>query len=98
MALSARARRRSTPSAEPAEERASRVDDRFEAYRDALKQGHLAAQRNKYKDALKHYQAAARLADERAQPHVNAGSVLLRMGKPKDAVAAYERAAERAPD
>lgn len=74
------------------------MDDRFEAYREALKQGHLAAQRNKHKDALKHYATAARLADDRAQPHAHAGSVLLRMGKAKDAVAAYERAAQRAPD
>ena len=74
------------------------MDDRFEAYRDALQQGHLAAQRNKHKDALKHYAVAAGLAGERAQPHVHAGSVLLRMGRSKDAVAAYERAAQRAPD
>lgn len=74
------------------------MDDRFEAYRDALKQGHLAAQRGKHKDALKHYATAAKLANDRAQPHVQAGSVLLRMGKAKDAVAAYESAANRAPD
>jgi tetratricopeptide (TPR) repeat protein len=58
----------------------------------------MAAARGKNKDALKHYQAAARMADERAQPHLSMGAVLLRMGKKKDALAAYQRAAQRSPD
>ncbi len=58
----------------------------------------MAAVRGKHKDALRHYEAAARIADERAQPHVSIGAVLLKMHKAKDAVAAYRRALERAPD
>jgi tetratricopeptide (TPR) repeat protein len=74
------------------------MKDRFDAYHEALKQGHIAAQRNKVKDALRNYEAAARLADDRAQPHISMARVLLRAGKARDAVAAYERAAVRAPD
>ena len=74
------------------------MDDRFESYHDALKRGHVSALRGKHKDALRHYQDAARLAEDRAQPHISMGSVLLRMNKAKEAVAAYERAAQRAPD
>ncbi|HUG49193.1 MAG TPA: tetratricopeptide repeat protein [Candidatus Limnocylindria bacterium] len=74
------------------------MDDRFEPYRNALKEGHSCALRGKYKDALRHYAEAAKLADDRAQPHVSSGAVLLRMGKAKDAVAAYERARQRAPE
>jgi tetratricopeptide (TPR) repeat protein len=73
------------------------MDDLFERYRDALKQGHLAAMQGKPKDALRHYQAAAALAVDRAQPHVSMGSLYLRLGKNKDALAAYGRAVERAP-
>jgi tetratricopeptide (TPR) repeat protein len=74
------------------------VDDRFEQYRDALKQGHMAALRGKHREALQAYQAAAAIAGERAQPHASMGNVLLAMGKTKDAIGAYRRAVELAPE
>jgi tetratricopeptide (TPR) repeat protein len=74
------------------------VDDRFEQYRDALKQGHMAALRGKHREALQAYRAAAAIAGERAQPHASMGSVLLAMGKTKDAIGAYRRAVELAPE
>jgi Flp pilus assembly protein TadD len=73
------------------------MDDLFERYQDALKQGHLAAMQGKPKDALRHYQTAAELADERARPHISMGSLLLRLGRTKEALAAYGRAVEREP-
>src|SRR5215208_4923103 len=73
------------------------MDDVFERYRAALQQGHLAAMQGKPKDALKHYESAAKLANERAAPHMSMGAILLRLGRTKDALAAYGRAVERAP-
>lgn len=73
------------------------MTDRFAAYHDSLKQGHMAARRNKPKDALRHYQAAAGLADERAQPHISMARLLLSTGKPREAIAAYQQAVLRAP-
>jgi tetratricopeptide (TPR) repeat protein len=74
------------------------MDDRFAAYREALKLGHVAAMRGQHRDALRHYQEAAGHAPDRALPHTSMAEVLLRLGRPKDAVAAAERAAELAPD
>jgi tetratricopeptide (TPR) repeat protein len=73
------------------------MDDLFARYTEALKQGHLAAMQGKPKDALRHYEAAAKLAQDRAQPLISMGSLYLRLGKTKDALAAFGRAVERAP-
>src|SRR5688500_13648088 len=73
------------------------MDDLFARYRDALKAGHLAAMQGKPKDALRHYEAAARLAVDRPQPYISMGSLYLRLGKTKDALTAYGRAVERGP-
>jgi tetratricopeptide (TPR) repeat protein len=58
----------------------------------------VAALHGRHKQALQHYQTAAGLAEERALPHIAMGGVLLKMGQVKRALAAYEAAAERAPD
>jgi tetratricopeptide (TPR) repeat protein len=70
----------------------------FERYKEALKQGHVAMFKGKPKDALVHYQEAARLVSHRPLPYVNMGSVLLQMGRAQEAVAAYDDALLRAPD
>ena len=67
-------------------------DPVFERYKDALKQGHLALLRGKPKSALERYTEAAALADHRALPHLSVGSVLLRLGRPQEALSAFDRA------
>ena len=49
-------------------------------------------------EALGHYQGAAELAGERALPHIHVGGMLVRLGRAKDALAAYERALAHDPD
>ncbi|CAN5695241.1 hypothetical protein BH24CHL8_BH24CHL8_07620 [soil metagenome] len=70
----------------------------FERYEEALKRGHLALLHCQPKDALVRYTEAAALADHRALPHLSLGSVLLQLGRAQDALSAYERAVERAPE
>jgi tetratricopeptide (TPR) repeat protein len=70
----------------------------FERYKEALKQGHVAMFKGRPKDALVHYQEAAKLAGHRPLPYINMGSVLLQMGRAQEAVAAYDQALHRAPD
>jgi tetratricopeptide (TPR) repeat protein len=69
----------------------------YERYKDALRRGHVAAQRGRLDDALDAYGEAARVAPERALPLVGIGQVLLRLGKPNEANATFGRALERAP-
>jgi tetratricopeptide (TPR) repeat protein len=69
----------------------------FERYKDALRRGHVAAQRSHYDAALDAYGEAARLAPDRAMPLVGIGSVLTRLDRPVEALAAYDAALERAP-
>jgi tetratricopeptide (TPR) repeat protein len=70
----------------------------FERYKEALKQGHVAAFRGKPRDALEHYREAARLAGHRSLPFTSMGGVLLQLGRPQEAIAAYDDALRRASD
>lgn len=69
----------------------------FERYKDALRRGHVASQRSRYDAALDAYGEAARLAPDRAMPLIGIGSVLTRLDRPVEALAAYDAALERAP-
>jgi tetratricopeptide (TPR) repeat protein len=71
--------------------------DRFERYKDALRRGHVAMQRERFGEAINAYEEAAELAPERAVPHSSVGRMLIRLGRPADALAAFARALERAP-
>jgi tetratricopeptide (TPR) repeat protein len=70
----------------------------FERYKEALKLGHVATFKGRPKEALEHYQEAARLAGHRPLPYINIGSVLLQLGRPQEALAAYDEALQRAPE
>jgi tetratricopeptide (TPR) repeat protein len=74
------------------------MQDLYGRYAEALRLGHQRAAEGKFKDALTHYQAAADLAGERALPHVAVGGMYLRLGKVREALAAYERALNSEPD
>lgn len=74
------------------------TDPVFERYKEALKKGHVAVFKGRHKEALGHYQEAAKLAGHRPLPFVSMGSVLQQMGRPQEAVAAYDEALRRAPD
>ncbi len=69
----------------------------YERYKDALRRGHVAAQRGRTAEALEAYGEATRLAPDRALPLIGIGAVLTRLGKTHEALAAYEAALERAP-
>ena len=70
----------------------------FERYKEALKQGHVATFKGRPRDALQHYQEAARLAGHRPLPFISIGSVLLQLGRPQEAITAYDEALRRAPE
>jgi tetratricopeptide (TPR) repeat protein len=70
----------------------------FERYKEALKLGHVATFKGRPREALQHYQEAARLAGHRPLPFINIGSVLLQLGRPQEAIAAYDEALRRAPE
>src|SRR4029078_7078690 len=70
----------------------------YERYKDALRRGHVAAQRGRLDEALVAYGEAGRGAPDRARPPRGIGQVLIRLGKPNEANAAFGRALERAPD
>ncbi|CAN5612359.1 hypothetical protein BH23CHL6_BH23CHL6_02880 [soil metagenome] len=74
------------------------MGDVVREYGEALEKGHQAAIAGHPRQALAHYEAAARLADTRPLPHVCIGGVLLRIGRTQDAIAAYDRALLRAPE
>lgn len=72
-------------------------DALYERYKDALRRGHVAAERSRTDAALEAYGEAARLAPDRALPLVGIGNVLARIGKADEALAAFDAALERAP-
>jgi tetratricopeptide (TPR) repeat protein len=72
-------------------------DALYERYKEALRRGHVAAQGSRFDEALEAYGAAARIAPDRALPLVGIGSVLVRLGKSAEAVAAFDKALDRAP-
>ncbi len=69
----------------------------YEQYKDALRRGHVAALRGRLDAAAAAYREAARIAPDRALPHVGLGGVLTRLGRPEEALAAYTAALDRAP-
>ena len=69
----------------------------YEQYKDALRRGHMAALRGRLDAAAAAYREAARIAPDRALPHVGLGGVLTRLGRSDEALAAYDAALERAP-
>ncbi len=71
-------------------------DPRLERYTASLRRGHLAARRGQLEGSLAAYGEAASIAPERALPHASMGSVLRRLGRSSDALAAYDRARDRA--
>ena len=73
------------------------MDDLYTRYREALRLGHDEAAEGRFGEALRHYQTAAELAGDRALPHVGMGGMLLRLGRARDALAAYERALRAEP-
>jgi tetratricopeptide (TPR) repeat protein len=72
-------------------------DALYEHYKDALRRGHVAAQRSRFDDALEAYGEAARLAPDRPLPLVSIASVLVRLGKSTEALAAFDMALEKVP-
>ncbi|HEY5521152.1 MAG TPA: tetratricopeptide repeat protein [Candidatus Limnocylindrales bacterium] len=74
------------------------MDDLFARYQAALRAGHQLAADGKYREALAQYEAAARVAGERALPQIGIGGMCLRLGRAKEALAAYERALAAEPD
>lgn len=69
----------------------------YERYKEALRRGHVAALRDRLDAAVIAYREAGDLAPERALPHASLGSVLLRLRRPEEALAAYTMALSRAP-
>jgi tetratricopeptide (TPR) repeat protein len=73
------------------------MDDLFARYQAALRAGHQLAAEGKFRDALGQYEQAATLA-ERPMPLIGIGGMQLRLGRPKEALAAFERAVALEPD
>jgi len=73
------------------------VTDVFERYRDALRQGHVAARRGRPDQALAAYIEAATLAPERSLPHASIGGVYLGQGRFAEAVGPFTAALDRMP-
>jgi len=71
--------------------------DLFERYRDALRRGHVAAARGELADAATAYREAIALAPDRPVAHTGLGSVHLRTGDPRAALAEFDLALARAP-
>jgi tetratricopeptide (TPR) repeat protein len=69
----------------------------YERYKEALRRGHVAAERGKFDAALAAYANAAGLAPDRALPHMSMAATLRQMGRDEEALAAYGVAIERAP-
>ncbi|MEX2010922.1 MAG: hypothetical protein WEF51_01660 [Chloroflexota bacterium] len=69
----------------------------YERYKEALRRGHVAALRDRLDAAVIAYREAGDLAPERALPHASLGSVLLRLRRPEEALAAYGLALGRSP-
>jgi tetratricopeptide (TPR) repeat protein len=73
------------------------MDEGSVRYREALRRGHVAVARGRPREAMAHYEEAARLAESRALPLVCMGSLHLRSNQPRDAIRAFDEALERAP-
>lgn len=69
----------------------------YERYKEALRRGHVAALRGRLDLAIDAYGEAATIARDRALPHTAIGGILVRMGRPSDALASFDRALELAP-
>lgn len=69
----------------------------YERYKEALRRGHVSALRGRLEQAAVEYAEAAGIAPERALPHTSLGSVLLKLGRSAEAIAAFGAALERAP-
>ena len=73
------------------------TDSLYERYKDALREGHVAALRDRPADAVVAYRKAARLAPDRPLPLVSLGNVHLKAGDTTEAIAAFNEALGRAP-
>lgn len=73
------------------------TDAVYERYKEALRRGHVAALRGRLDAALVAYREAAGIAPERALPHASLGSVLVRLERREEALAAFGAALDRAP-
>jgi tetratricopeptide (TPR) repeat protein len=69
----------------------------FEQYKEALRRGHVAAQRGRLDLAIDAYAEAATLAPDRPVAHASLGAILVRLGRRGDALVAYDRALDLAP-
>jgi Tfp pilus assembly protein PilF len=66
-------------------------------YKEALRRGHVAVVRGRPREAVKHYEEAGELAEQRPLPFVSMGSVYLQMRQPREALGAFDEALKRAP-
>jgi tetratricopeptide (TPR) repeat protein len=73
------------------------VDDVYARYREALRLGHQEAAEGRFAEALRHYGLAAELAGDRALPQIAIGGMHMRLGRPKEALAAYGLALQAEP-
>ncbi|MEX2547096.1 MAG: hypothetical protein WD830_04825 [Chloroflexota bacterium] len=73
------------------------MDDVYARYREALRLGHQEAAEGRFAEALRHYGFAAELAGDRALPHIAVGGMHMRLGRPKEALAAYDLALKAEP-
>ncbi len=73
------------------------MDEGSVRYREALRRGHVAVARGRPREAIAHYEEAARLAERRALPFVCMGSVHLRSNQPREAIRAFERGPRASP-
>jgi tetratricopeptide (TPR) repeat protein len=74
------------------------TDSLFEQYKAALRRGHMAALAGELDSALEAYEAAARLVPERVLPIASRGTVLHRLDRWPEAIAAFDLALRMAPD
>jgi tetratricopeptide (TPR) repeat protein len=70
----------------------------FEQYKAALRRGHMAARAGELQQAQTAYEAAARLAPERALPLASRGTILHRLDRWPEAAEAFDQALQLAPD
>lgn len=74
------------------------TDTRYDQYREALRLGHVATQRERYDAAAAAYREATRLAPDRALPFVGLGGAFAKLGRTDDAIAAFAAALDRTPN
>ena len=67
-------------------------------YKEALQRGYVAVVKGRPGEAIGHYEEAAALAPDRPLPYTRMGHTYLQMEQPREALAAFEAALERAPD